>query len=146
MLVTRSLFIGAGLGALINLAAIGAAVAQQSADSTALVKPPKAKSVKPSSGLSNATAKERQALHDQVDALQRPLDAQTAAQQQTQAMADQAVAQTAAAKAQAPTAAPAALLSQKTACCSRAFGTTRSERGRSPLFQPSQGQLRETFR
>jgi hypothetical protein len=108
MQATRSLIIGAGLGALINMAAIGAAVAQQSADSTPPVKPPKPKSANPSNDSSKATAKELQALHDQVDALQRRLDAQTAAQQQTQATADQAVAQAAAAKAQAATATAAA--------------------------------------
>src|ERR1700720_154427 len=99
MQATRSLFIGAGLGALISMAAIGAAVAQQSADSTPPVKSPKSKSAKPSSDSSTATAKELQVPHDQVDALRRRLDAQTAVQQQTQAMADQAVAQAAAAKA-----------------------------------------------
>src|ERR1700678_504502 len=108
MQATKSLIIGAGLGALINMAAIGAAVAQQSADSTPPVKPPKPKSAKPSSDSSKATARELQALHDQVDSLQRRLDAQTAAQQQTQATADQAVAQAAAAKAQAATASTAA--------------------------------------
>ena len=108
MQATRSLIIGAGLGALINMAAMGAAVAQQSADSTPPVKPPKPKSAKPSSDSSKATARELQALHDQVDSLQRRLDAQTAAQQQTQATADQAVAQAAAAKAQAATASAAA--------------------------------------
>src|ERR1700723_2215288 len=107
MQATRSLFIGAGLGALISMAAIGAAVAQQSADSTPPVKPSKPKSAKPPGDSSKATAKELQMLHDQVDALQRRLDAQTAAQQQTQARADLAVAQAAAAKAQAATASAA---------------------------------------
>jgi hypothetical protein len=97
----RSLIVGASLGALITMGAAGAADAQQSADATPPVKPHKAKAAVNSS---KEMAAQLDALRDQVDALQRRLDAQNAAEQQTKATADQAASQAAAAKAQAATA------------------------------------------
>jgi hypothetical protein len=102
---TRSLIIGASLGALINLGVAGTAGAQQS-EATA---PPakhkaKAKQKAKVADPSKDTAYQIQQLRDQVDALQRRLDAQTAAEQQTKATADKAAVQAASASAQAATA------------------------------------------
>jgi hypothetical protein len=98
---TRSLIIGAGLGALITVGAAGAALAQQTTDTKPPAKPHKRKAAaQPSKDM----AAQVQALRDQVDALQRRLDSQNAAQQQTQATASQAAAQAASANAQAATA------------------------------------------
>lgn len=77
----RSLMAGAGLAALLGLAAWPAAQANTSQD--------------------EVTQQEIQALRDQVNALQQRLDAQTAQEQQTTAAADEAAAQAAAAKSQA---------------------------------------------
>jgi hypothetical protein len=102
---TRSLIIGASLGALINMGVAGTAGAQQSGDTAPPVKH-KSKSTKKSTKAdpSKDMAYQMQVLRDQVDALQRRLDAQSAAEQQTKVTADQAAAQAAAANAQAATA------------------------------------------
>jgi hypothetical protein len=107
MQATRSLIIGAGLSALINLAAPGIAGAQQSSDAAPPAKPHKAHKAQAAATPSNAVADQLQALREQVDALQRRLDAQTAAEQQTKVTADRAAGQAAAASAQAETAAAA---------------------------------------
>ena len=106
MQATRSLIIGAGLGALISLSAAGAADAQQSTTTAAPAKPHKAKSVKKAKrpNPQKVMQEQVQTLQGQVEALQRRLDAQSSAEQQTKATADQAVAQAAAANAQAATA------------------------------------------
>lgn len=101
---SRNLIIGASISALISMAATGSAVAQQSADTTPAPKPHKAKShkvktvvVAPDSA--QAMSAQMDALRDQVNQLQRRLDAQSASEQQTKASADKAVAQSAAATA-----------------------------------------------
>ena len=81
---TRSLIIGASLGALINLAVTSGAEAKSSDDA-------------------KETARQIQALRDQIDALQRKVDAQAAAEQQTKAQADAASAQAVTATASANT-------------------------------------------
>lgn len=83
----RSRLVGASLGALIGMAAAPGAQAKQTPD--------------------DVTRKEIQALREQVEALQRRLDAQSAAQQQTKAEADAAAAKAAAAQAHADAAAAA---------------------------------------
>ncbi len=80
---TRSLIVGASLGALISLGASSGAEAKQTAD--------------------DVTQKEIQALRDQIEALQRRLDAQDAADQQTKNEAAAASAKAAAAQAQVAT-------------------------------------------
>ena len=85
---TRSLIIGASLGALINLAVTSGAEAKSSDDA-------------------KETARQIQALRDQIDALQRKVDAQAAAEQQTKAQADAASAQAVTATASANAAAAA---------------------------------------
>ena len=104
---TRSLIIGASLGALINLGVSGAAGAQQGTDAAPPVKH-KAKSTKSKTpkevDRSKDMAYQMQVLRDQVDALQRRLDAQTASDQQTKVTADKAAAQAATASAQAASA------------------------------------------
>jgi hypothetical protein len=92
---TRSLIIGASLAALINLGASGGVEAKQSSNDPS----------------SKEMAKQIQALREQIDALQRKVDAQAATEQQTQAAADAAAAQAASAKA-AAAALPAQLQSQ----------------------------------
>ena len=77
----RSRLVGASLGALIGMAAAPGAQAKQTPD--------------------DLTQKEIQALREQVEALQRRLDAQSAAQQQTKAEAAAAAAKAAAAQAHA---------------------------------------------
>ena len=84
----RSLIIGASLGALLNLAATSGAEAKSSDDQS-----------------SKEMLKEMQALRNQLDALQRKVDAQAAADQLTKAQADAASAQASAAKASADAAA-----------------------------------------
>ena len=84
----RSLIIGASLGALLNLAATSGAQAKSSDDQS-----------------SKEMLKEMQALRNQLDALQRKVDAQAAADQLTKAQADAATAQASAAKASADAAA-----------------------------------------
>ncbi len=76
-----SRIVGAAVAAILGVAAWPAAEAKTSQD--------------------DVTQQEIQTLRDQVNALQRRLDAQTAAQQRTQAAADEAAAQAAAAKSQA---------------------------------------------
>jgi multidrug efflux pump subunit AcrA (membrane-fusion protein) len=106
----KLLLIGAGLSALINVGTAGAAEALQSLDSNPAVKP--SHKAKPSGKSSADSPKEMtaqlQALRDQVDALQRRLDAQNAAEQQTKATADEAAAQAASANTEAATATAAA--------------------------------------
>jgi hypothetical protein len=106
----KSLIIGASLGALINIGTVGAAEAPQSSDSNSATKPShKANaSAKSLANSSKEMTAQLQALCDQVDALQRRLDAQNAAEQQTKATADQAAAQAASANAEAATATAAA--------------------------------------
>jgi hypothetical protein len=87
----RSLIVGAGLGTLALLAAAPPLEAKQSQD--------------------DVTQQEIQALRDQINALQKRLDAQTAAEQQTKTAADAAAAQAAAASA-AAAALPAQVKSQ----------------------------------
>ena len=87
---TRSLIIGASLGALLNLAATGGAEAKSADDVSA-----------------KETAKQIQALRDQIDALQRKVDAQAVAEQQTKAQAAAASAQAVSATASANAAAAA---------------------------------------
>ena len=72
---TKSLLIGASLGAIINLAATSGAEAKSTSDDA------------------RETARQIQALRDQIDALQRKVDAQAASEQQTKAEADAAKAQ-----------------------------------------------------
>jgi hypothetical protein len=79
----RSLILCAGLGALMNMAAAPGVQAMQTPD--------------------DVTRKEIQALREQVEALQRRLDAQAATEQQTKAAAESAAQQAAAAKAQVAT-------------------------------------------
>ena len=107
---SRNMFIGASLSALINIGTAGAAEAPQSSDSAPVAKPShKAKaSAKSSADLSKEMTAQLQALRDQVDVLQRRLDAQNAAERQTKATADQAAAQAASANAEAATATAAA--------------------------------------
>jgi hypothetical protein len=88
MLSTRSLIVGASLGALLNLAVTNGAEAKSKDDA-------------------KETAKQIQALRDQIDALQRKVDAQAASDQQTKAAADAAAKQAAAASASASAAASA---------------------------------------
>ena len=110
MQATRSLIIGASMSALINMGAAGTAEAQQSSDTTPPVKTHKAKhkpAAKPAADSSRELAARLQALQDQVQDLQRRLDAQNLASQQTKATADQAAASAAAANAQATTASAA---------------------------------------
>jgi hypothetical protein len=87
---TRSLIIGASLGVLMNLAATGGAEAKSADDQSA-----------------KETAKQIQALRDQIDALQRKVDAQAVADQQTKAQAAAASAQAVSATASANAAAAA---------------------------------------
>ena len=100
----KLLLLGASLGALINIGTTGAAEAPQSSDSNPAAKP----SAKSSADSPKEMTAQLQALRDQVDALQRRLDAQNAAEQQTKATADQAAAQAASANAEAATATAAA--------------------------------------
>jgi len=85
MYSTKSLIIGASLGALMSLGTAPGAEAKQSQDDLS----------------SKEMARQIQALRDQVESLQHRLDTQAAAQEQTKAAADGAAAQAAAAKAQA---------------------------------------------
>jgi hypothetical protein len=107
---SRNMFIGASLSALMNISTAGAVEAPQSSDSNPAAKPShKAKaSAKSSADLSGEMTAQLQALRDQVDVLQRRLDAQNAAERQTKATADQAAAQAASANAEAATATAAA--------------------------------------
>jgi hypothetical protein len=105
---TKSLVIGMSLGALITVGAGSAAEAQQSSDAAPPTKPHKAKVKKGAVDSSKEMAAQLQALRDQVDTLQRRLDSQSVAEQQTKATADQAASQAAAANAQAATASAAA--------------------------------------
>ena len=77
----KLLVIGASLGALINIGTAGAAEAPQSSDSNPAAKRShKAKaSAKSSADSSKEMTAQLQALREQVDALQRRLDAQNAA-------------------------------------------------------------------
>jgi hypothetical protein len=102
----KLLVIGASLGALINIGTAGAAEAPQSSDSNPEAKPShKTKaSAKSSADSSKEMTAQLQALRERVDALQRRLDAQNAAELQTKATADQA----ASANAEAATATTAA--------------------------------------
>ena len=104
---TRSLIIGASLGALITLGASGTAGAQQSSDTPPPAKH-KSKAARSKSAKaadpSKDTAYQIQVLRDQVEALQRRLDSQTASEQQTKVTADKAASQAATASAQAATA------------------------------------------
>jgi hypothetical protein len=106
----KSLLLGASLGALINIGTTGAAEAPQSSDSNPAAKPSyKAKpSAKSSADSPKEMSAQLQALRDQVAALQRRLDAQSATEQQTKATADQAAAQAALANTEAATATAAA--------------------------------------
>jgi hypothetical protein len=106
----KLLLIGASLGALINIGTAGAVEAPQSSDSNPATKPShKAKaSAKSSADSSKEMTAQLQALRDQVDALQRRLDAQDAAERQTKVTADQAAAQAASANTEAATATAAA--------------------------------------
>ncbi len=108
MQATRSLIIGASLSALINMGAAGAADAQSSDSPPPKPQKHKAVKAKPAPSSKVTTAEQIQTLRDQVDALQRRLDAQSASEQQTKVTADQAAAQAASAKAQAATATAAA--------------------------------------
>jgi hypothetical protein len=94
---TKSLIIGASLGALINLAATGGAEAKSSSDD------------------SKETARQIQALRDQIDALQKKVDSQAAADQQTKAQAAAASAQAVSATASANAAAASIPAEVKTA-------------------------------
>jgi hypothetical protein len=98
MQATRTLMLGASLGALFNLGATGVADAKSPDDPS-----------------SKETAKEIQALRDQLEALQRRVDAQSAAEQQTKAQADAASSQAAAASASAAAAKEAIPSQVKTA-------------------------------
>ena len=102
---TKSMIVCAGLGALMTFGAGGPAGAQESSDGkTPVKKAHKARSVVKASASPADTATQLQALREQVEALQRRLDAQNAADAQTKATADQAAGQAAAASAQAATA------------------------------------------
>jgi hypothetical protein len=101
---SKSLILGASISALINMAASGAAGAQQSSDTTPAPKPHKATQHKAKPvAVAPDTAKEMSAqmdaLREQVNQLQRRLDAQTASDQQIKATADKAAAQASAATA-----------------------------------------------
>lgn len=102
---TKSMIVCASLGALMALGASGPLGAQESSDGKAPVKKShKVKSAAKAQTSSTDMAGQLQALRDQVDALQRRLDAQNAADAQTKATADRAAGQAAAASAQAATA------------------------------------------
>ena len=110
MQAAKSLIIGASLSALVNVGVAGVAFAQQTsttADGTAPAKTSKAK--RKNAAVTKPTAQQEmaaqmQSLREQVNALQRRLDAQNAAEAQTKAEADRATAQAAAAQTQAATA------------------------------------------
>jgi len=106
----KLLLIGASLGALINIGTVGAAEIPQSSDSNPTAKPPhKAKpSAKSSADSPKEMTAQLRALREQVDALQRRLDAQNAAERRTKAAADQAAAQATSANAEAARATAAA--------------------------------------
>jgi hypothetical protein len=106
----KLLLIGASLGAPLYIGSAAAAEAPQSSDSNPAAEPShNAKaSAKSSADSPNDVTAQLQALRDQVDALQRRLDAQNAAEQQTKATADQAAAQAASANTEAATATAAA--------------------------------------
>lgn len=94
----KSALIGASLATIINLGAAQAAVAQQNPPAQ---QNPDEKSSSADEKSSFELAQEIKALRDQIDALQRRLDAQIEAQQQAKAAADAAAAQAAAATAAA---------------------------------------------
>ena len=111
MQAAKSLIIGASLSALVNVGGAGVAAAQQSSSTDSGSTPAKVSKAKrkEAAAVTKPTAQQEmaaqlQALRDQVDALQRRLDQQTAAEAQTKATADQAATQAAAAKTQAATA------------------------------------------
>ncbi len=116
MQATRSLLLSASITALVNLAASNLVAAQQTTDPGSQTKAgkPKPKHPRRKAAVEHKPSAQEQmaaqllALRDQVSQLQQRLDAQSTADQQTKATADQAVAQAASATAQA-TAATAAV-------------------------------------
>jgi hypothetical protein len=93
---------GTSLGALINIGTVGAAEAPQSADSNPAAKA--SHRAEPSADSPKEVSAQLQALRDQVAALQRRLDAQSAAERKTEATADHAAAPAALVNTEAATA------------------------------------------